>query len=664
MSDQQLISNRYQLGELLNEGGMGLVYHGTDTYSGQPVAIKLLKPEMVAGQPDLVKRFSREAEVLRALNHPNIVEVMATVTGEDDQYIVMEYVGGGSLRELLDQEKQLAISRVLEITLDLTDALTRAHRLYIIHRDLKPANVLLESDGTPRLSDFGLAKVGTSNIIGPSGLTQAGTILGTIDYMSPEACRGEEADARADIWALGVMLFEMLTGTRPFSDPSTAGILSAILTQPVPDLEALRPETPTDLADLIYRMLEKDREERVPSVRLVGAELEVILLGTTDSSDRTSRPVPPAMRFVTSTPHPFGVPRHNLPLQTTPFVGRKVELSDLASLISEPDNRLITLLGPGGAGKTRLALEAAKAQLSNFSDGVYFVSMASLTSAENIVPAIAEAVGYQFFEHMEPREQLVGFFSEKKILLVLDNFEHLLDGVGLVSEILRSAPFVKVLATSRQSLNLQQEVHFRIVGMDVPEETLPISLEKAGQYSAISLFLQSARRVSPNFELKTEDLEAVIRICHLVTGSPLGILLASAWTEMFSPQEIAEEISGNLDFLETEVSDISGRHRSIRAVFESSWNQLSEEERKTFRRLSIFRGGFKRQAAQAVCGARLPMLITLVRKSLLHRDPASGRYEIHELLRQYAKEQLDSSGEADLTLLITRHLWKNAWRRC
>jgi len=673
MSGRQLILKRYKLGDPLGQGGMGAVYQGLDTLTGQSVAIKLLNPEVVAAYPEVVERFAREAEALRALDHPNIVKVLATAQEGDKHYLVLECVAGGSLRDLLDREGQLGVARALEISLDLADALTRAHRLKIIHRDIKPANVLLAQDGTPRLTDFGMAHVADS-----PRLTQAGMVMGTMHYLSPEACRGEEADARTDIWAFGVLLFEMLVGRPPFEADNPLTLATAITTQPVPDLGGLRPNAPIALLDLVYRMLEKDRERRIPSVRLVGAELEAIIQGK-DSP----RPPPEISRFATPTPHPTGVPAHNLPLQTIPFVGRETELAELARLLADPSVRLVTILGPGGMGKTRLALEAAQAQLPNFPRGVYLVPLAPLSSAENILSAVAEALGFRFLrpdsEQVcggdEPKRQLLEYLRQKQMLLVMDNFEHLLPpsqstplrsgtqerpppqggttgGVQLVSEILGAAPGVKVLSTSREKLNLREETRFRIEGMDVPQATHPTTPETpadALDYSAIRLFMQGARRARPGFELGGDDLKHVARICRLVGGTPLGILLAAAWVEIFSPQEIADEISRNLDFLETELRDVPDRHRSLRAVFESTWNQLSEAERKMFIKLSVFRGGFTREAAQAVARASLRELVTLVNKSLLRRDPSSGRYEIHELLREYAAERLGAAGQADAT---------------
>jgi tetratricopeptide (TPR) repeat protein/predicted Ser/Thr protein kinase len=278
-----LIGNRFEVGELLGQGGMGTVYRGVDTQTGQPVAIKLLRPELVASNPGLLERFAREGEALRRLNHPNIVKMLAAFDEGNQHYLVMEYVSGGSLDELLEREKQLPVERVLYIALELADALTRAHHMKIIHRDLKPANVLIAEDGTPRLTDFGIARLSDQ-----SRMTESGAVYGTFAYLSPEACQGEALDARADLWAFGVMLYEMLAGRRPFDEDNMAATLTAILTRDPRDVRTFRPDVPLALAVLIGRMLVKDRNGRIASARQVGAELEAILHG--DITPRTGAP--------------------------------------------------------------------------------------------------------------------------------------------------------------------------------------------------------------------------------------------------------------------------------------------------------------------------------------------------------------------------------------
>jgi len=274
MSETRVIAGRYELRDLIGRGGMGDVYRGLDQHTGDPVAIKLLHPDVLAENPQLVDRFQREGEALRKLNHPNIVKILATVEENGQHYLVMEYVGGGSLRDLMDEYGQLPIQNILEVALDLADALTRAHRLHIIHRDIKPDNVLLAEDGTPRLTDFGVA-----HIEDRTRLTQTGAVIGTYGYLSPEACNGLELDERADIWSFGVMLYEMLAGRPPFKENGTAAILTAILTKPFPDITEFRPDAPPALVNLINSMLEKDRDQRINSVRVIGAELEALIRG-------------------------------------------------------------------------------------------------------------------------------------------------------------------------------------------------------------------------------------------------------------------------------------------------------------------------------------------------------------------------------------------------
>ena len=633
MSKSQLIAKRFAIHDpekdLLGRGGMGDVYRATDLQTNGLVAVKALNPQAVGRDPELLERFMREGQALRQLNHPNIVRMVAAVEEAGQHYLALEYVEGGSLADLLaeDGTARLPAERVLEIALDLADALTRAHRLGIIHRDLKPANVLLAGDGTPRLTDFGIAHLSADPPI-----TQTGYMMGTVDYISPELCEGQPASEQSDIWAFGVLLFEMLTGQLPFKGESLTARLTAILTQPVPDMTALVPGIPDALADLTYRMLEKDPQQRIPSVRQVGLELEALLKGRVSSPVKSRFSLPATAG---------GGPKHNLPLQTTPFVGRQAELGELSRLLANPTVRLLTILGAGGMGKTRLALEVGQAELDHFPQGVYFVPLASLQTIGAIVPAVAQAVGCSFLSGMEPRQQLLDYLQPKCMLLIMDNFEHLLDGAGMMSEMLAAAPKLKILVTSRLKLNLQTEQFFQLGGLDFPDWKTP---QEAFESSALKLFLQGARRVRPLFELAEEDLKVATHICRLVEGMPLGILLAATWVEMLSLPEIAGEITRSLDFLETDLQDIPERQRSLRAVFDHSWDLLPERERVMFRGLSVFRGGFKLEAAQQVTGISLRELISLVNKSLLQRDPG-GRYSIHELLRQYAAEKLEQASE-------------------
>jgi predicted ATPase/DNA-binding SARP family transcriptional activator len=648
-----LIAGRYIPGVEIGRGAMGVVLRGRDSRSGAAVAIKQLGAAAIAAKSGLVARFQQEGEALRRLNHPNIVHLLAVDEKDGCHYLVMEYIPGGDLRQRLQQEGALPLKQALTIALDLADALTRAHRLEILHRDIKPGNVLLDDDGLPRLADFGLARLGQESL-----LTAPDNIMGTVAYLSPEACLGEALDARADIWSFGVLLYEMLLGEQPFAAPTSAGIINQILNTSLPDIMALRPEMPEALADLLYRILAKSKADRIPSVRLVGAELEAILHEKSWESDREQGAGPPPSgrpAFATPTTERMRRMRHNLPAQATPFVGREAELAELERLLADPSLRLVTILGPGGMGKTRLSLEIAErmAQRSTttpvtFPDGIFLVELATSTSAEQMLTAVAAALGFPLEKESAPQRQILNFLSNKQMLLLLDNFEQLLaepaNGAEVVTAVLQAAPAVKIIVTSRQKLNLRSEALFALEGLAFPDWQ---ATADALSYSAVQLFVQSARRARVDFELTAHSLPPMARICRLTEGMPLAIVLAAAWVDMLSIAEIADEMQADIDFLESKMRDLPPRQRSMRAVFDYSWALLTEQEQAVLARLSVFQEGFTREAAQAVTGATLRQLLGLVNKSLIQRNVENGRFALHELLRQLAAEKLDATDKID-----------------
>ena len=326
---------------------------------------------------------------------------------------------------------------------------------------------------------------------------------------------------------------------------------------------------------------------------------------------------------------------NNLPEQLTEFIGRQTELANVIRLIGE--TRLVTVLAPGGTGKTRLAIQAAAEVSNDFNDGVFFVGFADISSNDDIIQAVAESLGVALSGDEDIKTQLLTYLAPRRQLLVLDNLEHLDGAAAIIAEILKAAPKVKVVATSRSKLNLTGETALSLAGLDItwdhPEEVL--------QASGAQLFIEAAKRSNPNFVLETDDLDALAEILHLVDGMPLAILLAATWVDMLSIKEIAAEIRQSFDFLETEMQDVPARQRSIQAVFDSSWGLLSSQEQDTFAALSVFRGGFSREAAKVIAGASLRGLASLVSKSLLTANPDTRRYEVHELLRQYAAAELE-----------------------
>jgi len=379
------------------------------------------------------------------------------------------------------------------------------------------------------------------------------------------------------------------------------------------------------LAELIADELDIRTEERATFLRIARGELAVERMKPSPSLPDLS-----LLQFS----QPFSDSIKSTPVPPTPLIGRETELIALREMIHDPQCRLITLFGPGGIGKTRLAIETAIQQNIEYSQAVAFVSLAALSSVSLIVHAIADALGFSFRDSGEPKTQLIDYLREKNILLVLDNFEHLLDGVDLLMEVIRFAPKVKLLCTSREQLNVQGEWVFEVRGLPIPD--------------AEALFVNCAHRVLSDFSANEANRQTIIQICRLIEGMPLAIELAATWVSILPIKEIVEEIASNLDFLTTAMKNIPERHRSLRAVFEHSWRLLSDEERNVLCCLAVFRGGFTRQAAEQVASASLAILMSLLSKSLLVRRE-DGRYDLHELIRQCALERLHDSGYFDET---------------
>jgi predicted ATPase/DNA-binding CsgD family transcriptional regulator len=336
-----------------------------------------------------------------------------------------------------------------------------------------------------------------------------------------------------------------------------------------------------------------------------------------------------------------------LPSRLTPFVGRQSDLQKLAGLLCDPTVRLVTISGMGGVGKTSLAVEAAGRVKDDFEHGAAFVPLAQVSSVDELLPAVAQALGVQPPSGGDLQRAVLDQLSNLHLLLVLDNFENLLDEAVLVRDMLMAGPRLKVLVTSREKLNLEAELLYSLEGLELPSsEDLP----EAPLSDSIALFLQRARQVRPTFSLDSASAAAVVALCRMVDGNALGILLAASGLEHFSPTEILEQATSSLDFLARRLRDVEARHSCLRALFESSFRRLDEGQKGVFRKLSVLRGGFDLAAAKAVAGASLDDLISLVEKSLLSRDLQSGRYDFHALLQEYAREALEAAGELEQTL--------------
>ena len=400
------IAGRFKIHELIGQGAMGTIYRGVDATSGEQVAIKQLRPEVVAENPSAVDRFKHEGHMLGKLNHPSIVRFVSMTEDSGHLYLITEHVPGGSLKELPAEKTHLTVRRVVEVALDLADALSSAHELGIIHRDIKPTNILFAEDGTPRLADFGVAlctqnpvfndESPPSIISSDQSMQRNGERIGTLAYMSPESYRGEAVGPESDIWSLGLVMFEMLTGRLPFEDEQAGGFVAAVATRPIPTVTAIRPEIPDELAALVREMVERDPAERLSDAREAVGRLEVILHGLEVSKGEPS------------------TGGNTLPEYATRFVGREREIEQLTSWLRDPSRKLISLVGPGGVGKSRLAVEASLRLGERFPDGVWFVPLTPVGSPRHAVQAIAAGVGFSFRGPSDPWTQLLDYLRFRR----------------------------------------------------------------------------------------------------------------------------------------------------------------------------------------------------------------------------------------------------------
>jgi predicted ATPase/DNA-binding SARP family transcriptional activator len=354
-------------------------------------------------------------------------------------------------------------------------------------------------------------------------------------------------------------------------------------------------------------------------------------------SEAAAAPVPRAVLALPAA-HP-----HNLPPTVTPFIGREQELAQIADTFERGRSRIISLVGPGGIGKTRLALQAATQQLDNFQDGVFFILLEGLTKSEEAVYAIARMLDLEITGDTEALPQLISLLSGKELLLVLDSYEHLLPDLTLPLKITGGTPRVSILVTSRQRLNLLGEQVIDVNGLSLAGHN---GHEKKGEPDALELFAACASRVRADFVLESINRPYADQICKMLDGIPLAIEMAAAWLNVLTCQELVEEIHRDINIISGTLQGVPERQTSLRGIFDYAWELLSAEEAQLFRRLAVFHGGFSRQAAEEIAGANLLLLKSLVDKTLIRRNFRQG-YDMHELAHQYAFERLVEAGEAD-----------------
>ena len=603
---------------------MGSVYAAEHTILHRTAALKTLLPEL-AGDADFRERFVAESQMIAALDHPSIIPIYDAGEADGVVYIAMRYVAGGDLAALIDAGP-IAPERVVAILEQVAGALDAAHAHGLVHRDVKPGNVLLEAgEGRAYLTDFGIAKRA-----GARGLTRTGFFVGTLDYAAPEQIRGDPVGPSADVYAFGCLLFESLTGRKPFERETDVAVMNAQLNDPPPNVSDVRADLRTTLDPVVARGLAKETEERFGSCRELIEAVRAALGGQVFDAPRPATPQTRGRTLV-----------RNLPAEPTPLIGRDAELAALLELARRPAVRLVTLTGPGGTGKTRLAIAAA-AELAGDVAQAAFVDLAPVPDAAAVGAAIARALGVEESPELALVEALARGLGDGPTLLVLDNFEHLTPAAALVNELLGAVSVLKVLVTSQAPLHLREEHEF-----PVP------ALEPA---SAVELFVERAQAVKPSFELSDANRSAVETLCRRLDGLPLALELASARVKLLSPQAILDRLGQRLDLLTGGAGDLPERQRTLRGAIDWSFNLLEPFERELVARLGVFAGGCSLEIAGAVCsegasvGAALDGLASLVDKSLVRqRDGADGepRFGLLESIRDYALERLAESGELE-----------------
>src|SRR5271165_3369652 len=637
----------YEILQQLGAGGMGEVYRAKDTRLDREVAIKTLSLERLA-QPEALARFEKEARSASALNHPNIVTIYELGRVNSTRYIAMELVDGETLRQLL-ASGPVPFRKAVTLAAQVAEALAKAHEIGVVHRDLKPENLMVCGGGTAKVLDFGLAKLAAVNRAQGSDastttITEEGTVMGTVGYMSPEQATGREIDFRSDQFSFGSVMFEMVTGVPAFRKPSHAETLAAILRDEPERLGSRMPQTPAPFIWIVERCLAKDPKDRYASTRDLARDLAAVRDRLADSPARPSEPRP-----------------NNLPLQRTAFISREHEEAALRHLLGREDARLVTLTGPGGIGKTRLALQVAEGIANQFPGGVCFVPLSSVSDHSLIASPIAQAFGVRETGNQSPQESLKEYVSGlgQPTLLLLDNFEHLVAAAPVVAQLLTIGPKLKVVVTSQAPLHVYGEHEFPVPPLALPDPKSIPPLEMLSSLPAVALFVERARAVKHEFALTKENAPVVAAICARLDGLPLAIELAAARIKLLSPTAMLARLEGRLNLLTGGARDLPSRQQTLRGTVDWSYGLLNAAEQTLFRRLSVFVGGCPLEAVEAVCDTKgdlgldvLDGMASMVDKSLaqqVEQADSETRFRMLSTLREYALERLVESDDESAT---------------
>ena len=625
---------RFEVQRELGRGGMGVVYLANDALLGRQVAVKMLPPS-VFDSAAARERFLAEARLAASLDEPHVIPIYDV--GEDDGalYLAMRFVEGNDLLALLIRDGRLETPRVLRLARQLARALDAAHAQGLIHSDVKPSNglVAVQSDGREHvyLSDFGLArKIDAAESV-------ESQLVGTLGYMAPEQIRGGIVDGSADVYALGCVLYQCLTGSPPYVG-SEAEVLWGHLESLPPKPSEMNSATPAAVDLVLARAMAKDPAERYATCQQLADELEVAALSALAQNDRA---------FATA-----------LPRSAQRLIGRSRELHDLSELLGDPEVRLVTVLGAGGVGKTRLAMELARRLGEQYPAGIWFIELGGLTDPALVTAAIASSVGL-IDTTDDLGSRLAAHLAERDGLLVLDNFEQLLAAARDVAGIISPAGGTTILVTSRGPLQLAHEHQYPLEPFPTPVSATPGRLGELLESDAVALFCERAEAARPGFRLTAANAPSVVQICAQVDGLPLALELAAARVKLLAPGQLSERLAASLAVLAQPQRDAPERQRSLQATIDWSYHLLGSPEQRLFAELSVFAGDFTLQAAEAVTTAgeaTLERLERLTEASLVSIAGSADkpRCRLLQMVRRYAQERLAQLPEE--RLVRDRHL--------
>lgn len=634
----------YRLVQLLGRGGFATVYLGEHIHLQSYAALKVLQATLSETEQST---FVREAQTLVRLRHPHIVRLLDFALEEGEPFLVMDYAPGGSLRSLHPAGTCLPLDTVVSYVRQVASALHYAHDQHLIHRDVKPENILVGPEGEIVLGDFGLAMF-TNRSHSYSTMFQAQAVAGTSHYLAPEQLQGQPRP-QSDQYALAVVAYEWLCGTHPFKG-TPLEIAMQHLTMSPPSLRQCMPGLPSAVEEVVLRALAKDPAQRFGTIQEFAVALEQASRPVTSPLVQTSVPLN-SSEFLSGETRRIARAIWKVPAMLTSVIGREQEVSTLHELLKQAEVRLVTLLGPGGIGKTRLSFQVAQAAREQFADGVCFIPLAAITDPALLIPAIAEVLEIQERGEYALEKRVTFALADKQLLLILDNFEQLLAAVPTVERLLTACPQIKMLVTSRAVLYVPGEHEFFVSPLSLPDLRHLPPPEDLIHYTAVALFVQRARAALSSFELTAKNARSIAEICVRLDGLPLAIELAAARIRLLPPAALLARLSQRFSVLTSSGSTLPERQQTLRNTLKWSYDLLNEQEQPFFRLLSVFVGGWTVEALETLWQTRAAAaglsafdgLASLLDKSLIiqvEQDGEEPRLQMLESVREYAWECL------------------------